>query len=142
MASSTLLTDYIIQNQQVKEDLKSLKSILDVISAILIGSTDKTNASINAFESNPKELPVLDRDTAVILGNDIDIVTNRVQYLLDRDDVNSKQALKQHERIDKNMRSKFLLAVTAQPFVEQFEKVFKYKVGDVDKPIKQSNLEL
>lgn len=126
LSSSPLITDYLIQNNQVKADLNEAKNILDVLSAILIGSTDKTNASINAFESNPKELPVIERESAVILGNDIDILKNRINYLLDRDEANSKQALKQHERIDKNMRSKFLLSITNDAFVKDFESKFRY----------------
>jgi hypothetical protein len=119
----------------VEEDLKAAKNILNVIGAILVGSTNKTNATINSFEFNPKELPVIENKSALILANDLDQLVNRINYLIGLTESNKIRAFKIHERIDKNMRSKFLQVLTNPAFVAEFEKEFKYRVDAEDKHI-------
>jgi hypothetical protein len=119
----------------VEEDLKTAKDILNVLGSILVGSTNKTNATINSFKFNPKELPVLENKTALILANDLDQLVNRINYLITLTESNKIRAFKVHERIDKNMRSKFLQALTNPAFVAEFEKTFHYHVNDEDRPV-------
>lgn len=134
--STSTLTGYTIDSEEVKKTIVSAKSALDALSALLIGATDKTNATVNAFKENPISLPVIeDNNAAIILANDIDVIKNRLNYLLLRSEHNSMQALKTHERIDKNMRSKILTAVTSPAFVDSFKKKFKYNENGVEKEI-------
>lgn len=134
LASSDILSKYSL-TPMVEEDLNTAKDILKVLGAILIGSTNKTNATINAFKFNPKKLPVLENNSAVILANDLDQLVNRINYLITLTESNKIRAFKVHERIDKNMRSKFLQALTNPAFVAEFEKEFHYHVNDEDRPI-------
>lgn len=135
LANSESLADYEIDNEQTKNDFSTIKSILDVIGAIILGSTDKTNATINAFKKNPKHLVELENKVGVILGNDIDVIQGRLGYLTAISDMNHQRALKIHERIDKNMRSKIIKTLINPVFVASFEKVYKYKVGDIERGI-------
>ena len=135
LANSESLADYEIDNEQTKNDFSTIKSILDIIGAIILGSTDKTNATINAFKKNPKHLVELENKVGVILGNDIDVVQGRLGYLTAISDMNHQRALKIHERIDKNMRSKIIKTLISPVFVASFEKVYKYKVGDIERGI-------
>lgn len=129
-ADSVNLTDYLITNPQVLEDLKTANKLLDAIGGVLIGSTDKTNASINAFEGNPEELPVLDENTFKILGTQFDILSNRIKFLIDVSENNANKLLTEHEDIDKNMRSKFIKYLISPAFSEQFKNIFKYTDAD------------
>lgn len=135
LANSDSLTDYSIDNEQVKRDFETIQSILNIIGAIVLGSSDKTNATINAFEKNPTKLVELENKQALILANDLDVIQNRINYLKSVSDLNKQRALKIHERIDKNMRSKMIKTLISPVFVAQFEKIFKYKVEGVEKKI-------
>ena len=133
-ANSKSVQDYIIEDPQRLKDLNDVLNIIDLVDALLIGSQDKTNATVNAA-SNPNHLPELERDDAALLQRDLLVIKSRVKFLIDQSELNQKQTLRAHERIDKNMRAKFLQSLTNPAFVSAFEKVFKYKVGDQDKPI-------
>lgn len=135
LANSESLADYEIDNEQTKNDFSTIKSILDIIGAIILGATDKTNATINAFKKNPKHLVELENKVGVIFGNDIDVIQGRLGYLTAISDMNHQRALKIHERIDKNMRSKIIKTLISPVFVASFEKVYKYKVGDIERGI-------
>lgn len=134
LSSSDILSKYSL-TPMVEEDLKTAKDILNVLGAILVGSTNKTNATINSFKFNPKELPVLENKVALILANDLDQLVNRINYLITLTESNKIRAFKIHERIDKNMRSKFLQVLTNPAFVAEFEKEFHYHINDEDRPI-------
>ena len=135
LSNSESLSDYTIDNEQVKNDFETIQSILNIIGAIILGSSDKTNATINAFEKNPTKLVELENKQALILANDLDVIQNRINYLKSVSDLNQQRALKIHERIDKNMRSRIIKTLISPIFVQQFEKVFKYKVEGVEKKI-------
>lgn len=135
LSNSESLSDYTIDNEQVKNDFETIQSILNIIGAIVLGSSDKTNATINAFEKNPTKLVELENKQALILANDLDVTQNRINYLKSVSDLNQQRALKIHERIDKNMRSRIIKTLISPIFVQQFEKVFKYKVEGVEKKI-------
>ena len=134
LATSDILSKYSL-TPMVEEDLKTAKDIINAVGAILVGATNKTNATINSFEFNPKELPVMENKPAVILANDFDQLINRINYLIKLTESNKIRAFKIHERIDKNMRSKFLQALTNPAFVAEFEKEFHYHVDTEDKRI-------
>lgn len=135
LSNSESLSDYTIDNEQVKNDFETIQSILNIIGAIILGSSDKTNATINAFEKNPTKLVELENKQVLILANDLDVIQNRINYLKSVSDLNQQRALKIHERIDKNMRSRIIKTLISPIFVQQFEKVFKYKVEGVEKKI-------
>ena len=71
----------------------------------------------------------------MIFDNDINVIQGRLDYLTDISDMNHQRALKIHERIDKNMRSKIIKTLISPVFVASFEKVYKYKVGDIERGI-------
>lgn len=118
--------DYLIYNNQTLEDLKTMKTLLKAVGAVIIGASNKINASINNFEGNPETLAVLDEHTSQILVQQLDSLLNRIEYLLQNAEENKNRQLKAQEDIDKNMRSKFLKAVISPAFSKTFSDVFSY----------------
>lgn len=118
--------DYLIYDDQNLEDLRTMKTLLDAIGGVIIGASNKINASINNFEGNPEPLAVLDEHTSSILIQQFDTLANRINYLLGNAEDNRNRQLRAHEDIDKNMRSKFLKAMISPTFSAVFSKTFSY----------------
>lgn len=126
LATAENLSEYLIYDSQTQDDLNTINKILDAVGAVILGATNKMNASINAFNDNPEPLAILDEHTSDLLINAFDTLYNRVRYLLDLAKYNKDRQLKAHEDIDKNMRSKFLKAVISPSFAKMFADTFKY----------------
>jgi len=118
--------DYLIYNNQTFEDLKTMKTLLKAVGAVIVGASNKVNASINNFEGNPEKLAVLDEHTSQILVQQLDSLLNRIEYLLQNAEENKNRQLKAQEDIDKNMRSKFLKAIISPAFSKIFSGTFRY----------------
>ena len=126
LATAENLSEYLIYDKQTQDDLNTIDKLLGAVGAVILGSTNKMNASINAFDGNPEPLAVLDEHTSDLLINAFDSLYNRIHYLLNIAKDNKDRQLKAHEDIDKNMRSKFLKAIISPTFSAIFANTFKY----------------
>ena len=126
LATAENLSEYLIYDKQTQDDLNTIDKLLGAVGAVILGSTNKMNASINAFDGNPEPLAVLDEHTSDLLINAFDSLYNRIHYLLNIAKDNKDRQLKAHEDIDKNMRSKFLKAIISPTFTAIFANTFKY----------------
>ena len=141
LADAENLSEYLIYDKQTQDDLTTIERLLGAVGAVILGATNKMNASINAFDGNPKPLAVLDEYTSELLISAFDILYNRIHYLLDLAKINKDRQLKAHEDIDKNMRSKFLKAAISPAFSSLFANTFKYTdVNGVEHQINPSEI--
>lgn len=128
---------YVIGNKSYREQLKTLRSIVNTISAIVNGSYDGLNEFLNVYRAKEKldAYPILSENTAKILHNDLENLKNRINFVLLLDEKNSSLKLREQREVGANMRVKFLQKLTNHVYIKEFE--IKFGI-DLDQLIKDN----
>ena len=124
LINSPSLDDYFIRNAGIRSELEEAKQLIKMLRAMLKGTIDKTNSSINAAKA-PIKLAELDENTARILYRQSFDLENEINTLLGISDLNGARTLRVHEEIDRHMRGRYLWTLINDPtFVQKFGELF------------------
>lgn len=125
--NSSKLDSYTVSNSAILEQLKKAKSFLEAIDAVISGAYNGLNHTINPYRKREKKplFTELSENVAKTLHKNLEILKNRVKFILDLNDLNSSQKLKIQREIGVNMRVKFLSELCADVYIEDFKENFK-----------------
>lgn len=124
LINSQTIDDYFIRNAGIKSELEEAKQLIKMLRAMLKGTIDKTNGSINTAKP-PIQLAELDENTARILYRQSFDLENEINTLLGISDLNGARTLRIHEEIDRHMRGRYIWTLINDPtFVQKFGELF------------------
>lgn len=118
----TNVGEYTIGNNLYRNQLKTLLSIVNAVSAVVNGSYNGLNEFLNPYRLKEKleQYTVITENTAKILHNDLETLKNRINFVLKLDAKNSGLKLREQKDVGANMRVKFLQKLTNHVYVEDF----------------------
>ena len=129
---------YVIGNKSYREQLKTLRSIVNATSSIVNGSYDGLNEFLNVYrvKENLNPYSIISENTAKILHNELENLKNRINFVLLLDEKNSSLKLREQREVGANMRVKFLQKLTNHVYIKEFETEFRI---DLDQLIKDNS---
>ena len=107
LINSQSLDDYFIRNVGIRSELDEALQLVRMLRAMLKGTVDKTNGSINAAKA-PIQLAELDENVARILNRQAYDLENEINTLIGISDLNGSRTLRIHEEIDRHMRGRYI----------------------------------
>lgn len=127
ITNSPKLDSYVISNSTILEQLKKAKMFLESIDAAIAGSYNGLNNVINGYRNKENKTPLaeISEVTAKTLHNNLEILKNRINFIIDLHDINSGQKLRIQKEIGVNMRVKFLKELSNEVYLEEFNNHFK-----------------
>lgn len=128
LSSQSDLTEYIINDDAVLEQMKSILDLIKIGTSLLEGAAKGgLNGRINLL-NNPKGavlLAELDEDHIKSLISSIREASKDVELLMKLSEMNKLRRLKVHNDIERNMRPKFIEAILGdEPRSKKIQKVF------------------
>lgn len=125
LATSTKLSEYVISSKQVVAELKEAMHLLNVVKALINGSTSGLNKAINILKSKQglDSIVELDERSAKVLANDIDFLLQRIANLLNIASWNANKKLKAHKESEIKLKPITLKCLTDPSFAEGFKKL-------------------
>lgn len=109
--NSKNLQDYVIENEYVTQQLTDLNNFISALSSIIFASTNINDKSFNSIVNSyngDSELAEIDFNTAQALHKDIELLSNKINFLLKISSQNAAQKLRIQKDIAINMRQKFV----------------------------------
>lgn len=137
------LSEYVISSKQVVEELKETAHLLNVIKALINGSTSGLNKAINVLKLK-QSLPLiteLDKHTAKLLTDDIDFIIKRINGLLNIASWNNNKKLKAHKESEIKLKPLTLSCLLDPDFAEGFKKL-DVDVDDIWRKVNKYGLDL
>lgn len=137
IVNSAKLDSYTIDNNAILNQLNKVSAFLEAIDAAISGSFNGLNHIINGYRTKEKKSPFaeISENTAKSLHKNLEILKNRVKFVLDLHDINAGQKLRIQKEIGTNMRVKFLQQLAYDVYIEDFKN--KFTKGDVTIDLKQ-----
>lgn len=133
LADKERIVDYAIDSQQVYDQLKSTRILLNVFRGLLKGAFDGYNTTLNpilqAVGKNP--FAELDYETAKYLNDDALLLDRKIAYLIQLHDSNNESKLKTQKDIAINCRPKLIKSLLSDAFVDSFNKSFNISLRDL-----------
>lgn len=133
------LFDYLIKNKAIASSLKSdsIKTTLDIVTAVIQGAYDGTNDIMNNFkdtstDNNDTSIPTLatmsDKAGKELLFQGEEL-RSRIAFLSGLSETNEKRSLLTHKNTAINMRPKWIKAMLS--LSDSFEKEFGFSLQDL-----------
>ena len=125
--------EYVIGNDYLREQLKSLRSAINAVDAVISGAYNGLNTLINPYRKQEKlnELPIITENTAKIIHNDLENLKHRINFLFRLDAANSGQKLREQKDVGANMRRKFLAKIVNHLYLDDWKKEFGFDLKEL-----------
>ena len=128
LAGAPNIFEYKIENEFVENELKNAITLLDTAIAMITGSYDGLNASINKYRKqlSKPELAILEDGPAQMLYQEAIKLKSKIEVLLQFNKINGQNQLEVQKKIQANMRPKFIKLITSPIYND----VIKEELGD------------
>lgn len=131
------LENYRIGDPLIQSKLEKASLYLNTIFAEIAGAGNGVNKLINEYRKKEgKELLAeISDETRTKLLNHLNMLNNRVKFVIDLHELNSGQKMRQQKDTGVNMRVKFLQNFKENVYVEEFKKEFGFDPSEIIKDI-------
>jgi hypothetical protein len=137
LATRDNITDYIIRNPEVRNELERISKFLNVLKGMVNGAYSGLNESANKLrDSKLPKLAELDENSYKLLMDDIVDLQYKLQDIFTLDHVNKADKLKVHKQTELRLKPKQIQYLLSDGFVNAFESEFGINLknlwGDFD----------